>query len=42
MSFKSKLIDVIGDNLSSEEISKVPYGFQKVGDKIFVNLPGEL
>lgn len=42
MSFKSKLINLIGENLSSEEISFVPAGFQKVGDKIIVNLPLEL
>ena len=42
MSFKSQLIDRIGERLTKEEITLVPGGFQKVGDKIIINLPEEL
>lgn len=42
MSFKSQLIDKIGEELTQREIELVPSGFQKVGDKIIVNLPTEL
>ncbi|NCN87071.1 class I SAM-dependent methyltransferase family protein [archaeon] len=42
MSFKSQLIGRIGEELTREEIELVPAGFQKVGDKIIVNLPLEL
>lgn len=42
MSFKSKLIDVIGSELNEKEIELVPAGFQKVGDKIIVNLSNDL
>lgn len=42
MSFKSKLISEIGSELNEKEIELVPAGFQKVGDKIIVNLSNDL
>lgn len=42
MSFKSQLVDKVGSELTREEIELIPGGFQKVGDKIIINLSKEL
>ena len=42
MSFKEKLVDFIGEDLDEKELDLIPKGFQKVGDKIIINLPSEL
>ena len=42
MSFKNILIEKLKDELSNEELAKLPSGYQKIGDIIIINLDDNL
>jgi len=42
MAFKEKLVEIIKESLTSNEIKLIPKGFQKTGNMIIINLPSEL